>query len=367
MESALSNIYVRGRCACGKRYRVKNAAAGVTVLCPNCQRPITIADADMRAAQIHERFLPIQDDSTEIREALLIDHGELNLAPEGSRPGLTGEVGYDNDEALLMRAMRGVSMPFETDDNAGGWTWGALVDREPGRRPFIADVFASFYFAGSRGNAINLGLITLGCWIPLLIANLFFMTPLILLIIPVAVFISLYTFQFYWSTLRMTAGGHDIIPWIQSDWDLWDDAARPLFGLLVLSILCSAPALAMFWWLPGAGLQSNMVIAALAVGWFFWPVGVMSLALGNSVLFLRPDWLVRCVMGIGPAYLVAWFTVLIALACWTFSTTFITSVTQSRMLTSGLVLAVNFYCGYVVFRTFGLLFRHFRERFPWKF
>ena len=28
---------------------------------------------------------------------------------------------------------------------------------------------------------------------------------------------------------------------------------------------------------------------------------------------------------------------------------------------------VNFYFGYVVFRTLGLLFRHFRARFPWKY
>jgi len=29
--------------------------------------------------------------------------------------------------------------------------------------------------------------------------------------------------------------------------------------------------------------------------------------------------------------------------------------------------AANLYLGYVVFRTLGLLFRHFRVRFPWKY
>ena len=34
-------ILVRGRCSCGKRYRIRNARAGITVMCPNCRRLIS--------------------------------------------------------------------------------------------------------------------------------------------------------------------------------------------------------------------------------------------------------------------------------------------------------------------------------------
>lgn len=370
MEPPLVTEFVRGRCACGRRYRVKNAAAGVTVSCPNCNRAITIGEADVRAARIDERMIPLQQNRDYVLEAVPIYHGELALAPEGSRPGLTGEIGYDHDEALLVRAQRGVSIPFESEDRALGWTWGDISRVAPGRRPFLNDLLASFYFAGASSNALNILFITVGCWAPLLIAGPFLLLPgplVLLLTLPLLVFIALYTFQFMWSTLRMTAEDVDVIPWVQSDWSLWDDAICPAFWMALLALFCSAPAFALSMWLPDGPARLAMLGVALAGGWFFWPAGIVSLALGNSIVFLRPDWLARIAVAIGPAYLMVWLSVLVALACWVGSYWLIYRYAQGVLLTPVLGLGLNFYFGYVVFRNFGLLFRHFRERFPWKF
>ncbi|HUU99190.1 MAG TPA: hypothetical protein VM487_25945, partial [Phycisphaerae bacterium] len=187
--------------------------------------------------------------------------------------------------------------------------------------------------------------------------------PLGLISIILAALVLLYVVQFYWSILTHTAGGKDELSWFDADWDLWDDAFKPLIWLAAISGLCSLPAFGLYWYVPAAYVWKDPVVwAALIGGWFFWPVAVMSVALGNTLLFVRPDWLVRCALGIGPVYLLAWLLVMTVLVGWT-------AVYRFHAGLAGLPpvrLAVSLYLGYVLFRMLGLLFRHFRGRFPWK-
>lgn len=362
-------ILVRGRCACGKRYRIRNARAGVTVTCPNCQRPITVTDADLRAAFVDARLIPLQPETTQPLEAIPLDHGELSLAPEGSRPGLTGRRALGHEEAMLAAATHGRLTMGETyadmQPPAPPSDVRVLIELEPGRRAFVHDLLASLYFAGIRRNALNVLVIALACWLMASLQYvLIFFGPFVLFMLPIYGIILLYTVQFYWSVLRMTAGGEDEIPWVQSDLSWWHDAFKPLAWIVLISALCSAPAIIVGWYgLPDIGGKLPTWWPALAAGWFFWPVAVMSSALGNTILFIRPDWLVRCIIGIGPVYLVAWVAVMLAVAGWCVFLGF--SIIWVWVPVLG--FAVNLYFGYVVFRTLGLLFRHFRARFPWKF
>ncbi len=106
---------------------------------------------------------------------------------------------------------------------------------------------------------------------------------------------------------------------------------------------------------------------------------LMSIAIGQSVWFLRPDWLVRCVVAIGPSYALAW---LLAAAVVVGGVQALEWVGWLASLTFGLhwsirllalfvfpavTSSVSIYLGYVLFRTIGLLYRHHGQRFPWRF
>ncbi len=357
-------FYVRGRCACGKRYRIRNAQRGVVVTCPACGRAIPVTEADIRTALAGERLIPVQEDDPGMKEALLIDPGELSLASDGSRPGLTGGTAPQHEEAALLGGLR--ERPL-ADFDAGSADAAAPEGRrarDPSRpRGFLADLIASFYFAGKMGNALNVLAIAAGCTLVWLVGAIL-PGPLGLIAIILATLVLLYVVQFYWSVLTHTAGGEDELSWFDADWDLWDDAFKPLIWLAAISGLCSLPAFGLYWYLPAAyPWKSYVVLGGLIAGWFFWPVAVMSVALGNTLLFVRPDWLVRCALGIGPVYLLAWLLVMTVLVGWT-------ALYRFHAGLAGLPpvrLAVSLYLGYVLFRMLGLLFRHFRGRFPWKF
>ena len=177
--------------------------------------------------------------------------------------------------------------------------------------------------------------------------------------------------QFYWSVLTSTANGEDEISLVQADWDWWDDALRPLLLLALISAVCTLPMLILDRVLPPAqALRTHMLWTTLALGWFFWPVSVMSVATGGTLSFLRPDLLIRCIIGIGPVYLAAWAIAATTLASW-----WIVIAAQSTPLpipiigTIGVLfigMTANLYFGYVLFRALGLLYRHFQQRFPWR-
>jgi hypothetical protein len=361
-------ILVRGRCACGRRYRIRNAQAGITVMCPACRRPIPITESDLRAAASDARLIPLQAENVEPLEAIPLDCGELMLAPEGSRPGLTGETMHSHEEAVLAAASRGtLALTSTFDDVHPAPAVGArvLIEFEPGQRAFVHDLLASFYFAGVPGNVLNVLVIAVACsLVALLQYMMFFVFLFIIFMIPIYGIIVLYAIQFYWSVLNNTAAGEDVIPWAQTDWSFWHDGFKPLIWMGVISFLCTLPRLSLEWFGPPAlTADPTACWVALALGWFFWPVAVMSVALGNTILFVRPDWLIRCVIGIGPVYLVAWIVVMLAVAGWYF----LLQYWYVWILIPVLGFAVNLYFGYVVFRTLGLLFRHFRARFPWKY
>ena len=135
------------------------------------------------------------------------------------------------------------------------------------------------------------------------------------------------------------------------------------------------PCLWVLMYAPKSPNTLALSLVLLALGWFFWPVAVMSYAMGRSFAYLRPDWLVRCVYGIGPVYLIAWVLVMGTIAAWygfyigigLLDNLPLWGKGLLAIVVSPLAACVNLYFGYVLFRMIGLLFRHYRTRFPWKF
>ncbi len=355
------------RCVCGKKYRISNAVAGARTTCPVCGSLIEVTEADLVTAFSPDGLIRVHEDGEPVRDAIPIAHEPVRLAGRGESVGLTGRTDYSTEDALLATALGGRAPSL----SAGG--------AEPlRRRPFVEDLLASFYFAGNRNNAMNVLITSVPFTVLTLVmaATPFLFKPLA---IPFWLIVVAYIIQFYWQVLRDTARGDDEIPWFDTDWDMWSDVIFPLWWIAGISLLCSGPAIILAVYTPMATPGARILYwVLLAAGWFFWPVCVMSVALGNTVLFLRPDWIVRCVIGIGPTYAVAWALTMLTLAGWYF-VSYLTSaapflrgaplVLQFLGLSFLVALssAANLYFGYVLFRNLGLLFRHFRARLPWKF
>jgi hypothetical protein len=86
---------------------------------------------------------------------------------------------------------------------------------------------------------------------------------------------------------------------------------------------------------------------------------------------LRPDWLVRSLVGIGPLYIVPWLLVVVTVVGG-----YGLLAGMERMGTIPFVGEILFtiafallalYLGYVIFRILGLLYRHFHARLPFDF
>jgi hypothetical protein len=115
-------------------------------MCPNCRRPIPITESDLRAAAADARLIPVQPEGVEPLEAIPLDCGELMLAPEGSRPGLTGEKLFSHEEAVLAAAQgtRAFSTAFEQIRPAPAPRARVVIEFEPGRRSLLYNLPASF-------------------------------------------------------------------------------------------------------------------------------------------------------------------------------------------------------------------------------
>lgn len=381
----IGDLVIRGRCACGKRFRIIHAQLGSVVHCPACNRPIPISMSDIRGAIEEQSLIPLQDEFAQPRLALLIDHGELTMAPVDSTIGATGRMVENHEEALLVSAMRG--WRYEGEKRRDRWRFFSGKRRglssiletpiRPVARPFMLDVAASFYFCGAAKNAINLLLTALACAFPAIVISMigwgFGVIFGILLLIAVA-----YACAFFWSILVQTALGEDEIPWVNNEYASFGAIVQPAFALLIAGGICSVPAIIAAMAIP-ADDPSRMVgiVVGLAIGSVVWPGLMMAIAVGGFLMLLRPDWLVSTIVRIGPAYLVAWLAVVLSVGggIWfSYMTELISGqTTGSRwadlLISAGMGLGeflLHFYFGYVMFRTLGLLYRHFSKRFPWE-
>ena len=162
---------VRGRCGCGRRYRIPHAKPDQVVTCPNCGRGIIVTRADLKAAGAGEMLIPLQPEQVEVREALLVDEVELRPAPAGSGPGLTGRQVHTHEVALLAEALE---PSRQIVHGAGAYSPGAPRSQPAAGAPvrpaaFLLDMLASFWFAGRPRNALVLASTALVLTVPLLV------------------------------------------------------------------------------------------------------------------------------------------------------------------------------------------------------
>lgn len=355
-------IQVRGRCACGRRYRILHARSDTVVLCPNCRRVIRLTDTDLQAAAADERLVPLQGETDELVEVIPVVHGALRLAPEGSQPGLTGATILSHEEAALAYSMRGIKL---TDSYERAVMLGPGVNRRSNlapQRSFLGDWLAGFYCDGELRDALFiLALAAIGA-IPALVRALFAL-PRVLEFggIMLELLVLVYAVRFYWAVLQRTAT-NDFMLRAAEGRTLRRGWLSPVLLTGLISLLCSLPYIVVAHMnlitLPGDPRLSWLL---LGLGWLFWPAAIVSVAFGRSPIRLRPDRVLLTVFGFGPAYLAACLTVLLWLASW-YS---VARTPQPWQWYPAAEFAVSAYLGYLAFRTCGLLFRHYHRRFPW--
>lgn len=367
MQPAVEFV-IRGRCVCGKRYRIVHARAGTRVSCPHCGRAIAVSDtAVARAVAAAYQASPGAEAGEPLREAQPIDFGELRLAPAGSRIGLTGKKAYHHEEAMLAAAMGGVGslgtlsgeMEREYDRALERGRW--LPRIEMVQRPFWADLLATLYLAGSPRNLLNLAAIAaallLTVWAVSFVPGPFgFIAVLLVTLVCLG-----YLVSFFWSVLSLTANGEEELPLIPPDWDWWDDVLRPVLWMAVISMVCSVPWILVRWKVGGIAWPEPAADIALVAGWFFWPAAVLAIGVGGTWRDVLPNRVALAIVRIGPSYVIAWALVTLLLL----------GATVALRATFGLPfmlvidLLICLYVGYALFRTLGLLYRHYQRRLRW--
>jgi len=384
-----AQVVIRGRCACGKRFRIRNAQPGTIVTCPHCRRTISISDADLRIAAAGGRLVPLQPEQADALEGILLDKAELRTAAKGSQAGLTGRTELTHEEAALAAALHGgARLPPHTAWGGAAQSADALAP-QPKQVPrlFLTDLLASYYFAGQRRNALVLLAVSLACSLPFLglellpyvwdllmafsIAGIAIGVAFAIVCVVAVVLASAYVLQFCWRILAMTAGGDDEIPVHQASWSVWHDVIAPLFWVTAITCVCAMPAALLRTYGPPLGpLTTLLIVGALALGSFFWPVALMSYCVGGSIVYARPDWLLRCAVAIGPTYVLAWLQAMLAAGALIGFTQMATAVSRWPLVARLAYIVggafLTLYLGYVLFRTLGLLYRHFSHRFPWQ-
>lgn len=355
------------RCVCGKRYRVRNATPESRLTCPDCGSLIEITEADFETEFAADGSIVLNEERLEARDAILVSDEPVRLAARGSRPGLTGEVAPMHEEALAANALAGRPV----SGYASGAGPGAINGPEI-RRTFLADLMSSLYFAGKPKNAAHLAISAVPaslCIVGMALIPL----PFTLIVILPWMIVAGYIAHYYWLVLRITTAGEDEVPWFASDWSMVDDVLWPSFWMIGLGVICSGPGIWVSYFVPEGPLKSVVFWVAMAAGWYFWPMAILLVNLGGSILSARPDWVIVSTFRIGPVYFVAWITVMLtivlgyALNFMPLGAAFLSGGPATAMMIAYILLLVagvvlNLYFGYIMYRTIGLIYRHFRTR-----
>ncbi len=360
---------LHGRCRCGQRYRIRHAQPGRVVHCPKCGRPIVIRPEDITAARSGLPLAPDQPE-TEPLDAIPIDGAELRLAPSGATPGMSDRLAVPAEDVAVRGATRTLRLHSGPETSAPVSAWDSGLADEAGFSPLLTDLALGFVLAGRPGNLRHLLLRTAICtgilWALIVAPGFFRFVAGWVLFFGVL----LYAVRFVWGTLTLSAAGEDDLAGLNEDWNWLPDAVLPALWLILFTAASLVPWGLVTWFVPAAlPARPALQLAALALGVFFWPAMVLAASLASPLAAVRPDILIRVVLGIGPAYLLAWLVVLATFVLWLGT---LWSIGWLAVLTplpgvALLFLAVfaALYSGYVAFRTLGVLYRHRSDRLGW--
>lgn len=175
-----------------------------------------------------------------------------------------------------------------------------------------------------------------------------------------------YMFSYAKSIITSTAEGRTDLPdWPDfSDWK--DDILMPYLQLLALLVLFFGPAVIVAAWHPGTDIQTGIAfLAALAFGALLAPMGILALAMFDTITSLNPIALVWSILRVpGHYFVAAAIFELILLIYW-----FVAGALEMLIpipLVPGLISSfVYLYLVAVGMRVLGLLYRARKDDLGW--
>ncbi len=181
---------------------------------------------------------------------------------------------------------------------------------------------------------------------------------MIYLVVPLFLAIVGYVWTWLLQVVAATADGEDTLPEWPGFTSIGDSALRALV-LFLLAAMCTVPAVVV--WATGFH-STTLLLAALLVGCAYFPMGMLALAMTESVAALNPLIVVPSIFRVGRGYLLA----IAALVGVMVVRLGVEKVLAGFPIVSGLLLgAASLYFLVVQARVVGLLFRVYERDLGW--
>ena len=182
----------------------------------------------------------------------------------------------------------------------------------------------------------------------------------------VGLFVTGYVFNYSKRIITSTVNG-DATPPDWPDFGNWqEDIAAPLWQLLTLYVLCFGPATIMRWWHPLGEAHAGMItLAVAAMGALLAPMGMLALAMFDSIGALNPIALVWSIARIPLHYLIAAAMFELVLAANLVVSGWLSSVSRIPIVPGLLSGFVSLYLLVTGMRILGLLYVSKQKELGW--
>lgn len=354
---------IRFTCECGANIRTPESAVGKRARCRACGAVLTVPAPSPRSAASpppHEtesesgpnktteesyswldEFADAEADTRNQRPVTVITNASEEIDLSDAKPPPPVEHGYPSLDA----GRSGVVGP---------------------RQPFWRDLVESFTFFMTPGNMVTFLVIALLNVISVPLGHFGILGVI------ACFFIFGYLCAFYLLTILETASGEDELPevWISS---IFDDLFIPLVQFLATWLLVLVPAgVVALISLGSEGKVAWTLVRVLAgAGLALWPVVILGVAVGRSVIGLWPHMAVRTVLAAPIPYLAVCAALALAAGLLVLPSTNLFQSTVNRFIPGAAVKLAIFnsvltaYAMIVAMRVIGLFYRHYKQKFPW--
>ena len=181
-----------------------------------------------------------------------------------------------------------------------------------------------------------------------------------------AVFGMGYAFSYAKSIITSTANGEDAPP----DWpdvtEWQEDILQPFCQMIALLALAFGPAAILRWWQPGSEtFAREITIAATVLGALLAPMGMLALAMFNTIGALHPFLLVKSILRIPLQYFAAAAVFELLTAAYFLAGNAIGSLIPIPILPGIISMSLNLYLTLAGMRILGLLYRINADKLGW--
>ena len=226
-------------------------------------------------------------------------------------------------------------------------------------------------------------------FIILIVLSLFLVFPVFGALVFVGkILVTGYFYAYMFAIIVETAAGQDELPDMPGVTSIWEDVLRPFFLVIASGLYAFLPAIIVLIiyivrLVKSGGdtpdqrdiMEAIMAVPILLVlfigGLFVWPMIMLGLALSESLSVVRPDLVIRSIIGtIGP-YIVCCVCILLSWVAWVWAEgSFVKNADGSlgTLLIAGLLSQIGGLCIWIyAMRAMGLLYRHYKHRLAWTF